>query len=224
MSSANAFGSSAWPYPQSPASGLRYPFSGSTPTSSTAAATPSTTSKANSYASTSSDQNSRFPRVPDVNTVSCIHVYSMLINLANGLGLRVRNTKRYSRVQFLSIRSSQGEQHFTILKNLKLTSRDHKWTSRELILITAEMYLEICQFHILPTWPDLICLFDHSDPKLDHLHVNTTPHYLLQSFTVILRWQQPHTLLDMEWDQRLAQQQQHRHQQPFHMILHRKLH
>lgn len=61
------FPSSAWPYSQ-PTPSLRYPFghNPSTPTSSSTASTPTASSKPNSYGSSTSDQNSRFPRVPDM--------------------------------------------------------------------------------------------------------------------------------------------------------------
>ena len=64
------FPSSAWPYSQ-PTPSLRYPFghNASTPTSSSTTSTPTASSKPNSYGSSTSDQNSRFPRVPDVSTL-----------------------------------------------------------------------------------------------------------------------------------------------------------
>ena len=63
------FPSSAWPYSQ-PTPSLRYPFghNASTPTSSSTTSTPTASSKPNSYGSSTSDQNSRFPRVPDVSS------------------------------------------------------------------------------------------------------------------------------------------------------------
>merc|ERR1712176_1218991 len=61
---------SAWPYPQSPSSALRYPFgSSTTPSTSSSTSTPTTT-KANTYGTTTNttEQSSRasFPRVAEM--------------------------------------------------------------------------------------------------------------------------------------------------------------